>query len=102
MNLKINLILLPLLFLTPKLFAENEGLDNDNFFYKQGWLHSTCHYYEEGLLPTVAASLYIDRQIRTMIEQYPYYMVENTISLMSKKFPDCTKGLYLEEQYLKD
>ena len=57
---------------------------------------------ERGLLSSMTASSYIDRQIKNMSEKYPYYMVQNTIRLMSKKFPDCTKKLFLEEQYLND
>ena len=101
MHLKRNLIFIPILFFTPKLFANSE-LDLRNFYYYQGWIHATCYFYEKGLIKSFPANERIELEIKAISETYPDYFVPNTIRLLSKKFPDCTKKLFLEEQYLKD
>ena len=103
MNLKkINLVFLPILFFTPKLFANTSELDLSNLYYHQGWIHATCHFYERGLIKAFPANERIELQIKGISEDYPDYFVDNTIRLLSKKFPKCTKKLFLDEQYLND
>ena len=102
MNLKSNLIFFSILFFTPKLFANTSELDLSNLYYHQGWIHATCHFYERGLIGAFPANERIELQIKAISENYPEYFVPNTIRLLSKKFPECTKKLFFEEQYLKD
>ena len=102
MNSLGNLIFLPLIFFAPKLSADIEGLDTQyfNLYYHQGWIHATCHFYEEGLIKPFPADDRIKLQLKAIEDRYPSYFVSNTIKLLSKKFPKCTKGLFLEEEYL--
>ncbi len=102
MNLKSNLIFFSILFFTPKLFANTSELDLSNLYYHQGLIHDTSHFYKRGLIKAFPANERIKLQIKAISENYPEYFVPNTIRLLSKKFPECTKKLFFEEQYLKD
>ena len=86
----------------PKFFANTSELNLRNLYYQQGWIHATWHFYERGLIRAFPANERIELQIKGISEDYPDYFVDNTIRLLSKKFPKCTKKLFLDEQYLND
>ena len=106
MNLKNNLIskliILPIFLFHPKLSAEKNELDLRNFYHAQGWIHATCYFYQENLLKAMPASEIIDIQMNRVINNYPYYLLSNSLKILEDKFPSCTKELFLKEQYLNN
>ena len=101
-NLIRNLVLLPIFFFHPKLFAAKTELDLRNFYHAQGWIHATCYFYQEDLLGALPASEIIDIQMNRVINNYPNYLLTNSLKVLEDKFPSCTKELFLKEQFLNN